>query len=110
MLEAVTFDPWQVEDRRVVDAPHCGRPSALEQIADLSEDSACSDLAYVVFAASKVCTCDSALTFAEEVESSGAATLADHDVFGQFLQRLAHRTNELQLTLQDRVRLDRLGE
>ena len=110
MLEAVTFDPWQVEDRRVVDAPHCGRPSALEQVADLSEDSAGSDLAYVVFAACKVCTCDSALTLAEEVESSGAATLADHDVFGQFLQRLAHRTNELQLTLQDRVRLNRLGE
>lgn len=108
MLEAITFDSWQVENRRVVDAPHCGRPSALEQIAYLSEDSTCSDLTYVVFAASKVCTCDSALTLAEEVKSSGAATLADYDVFGQFLQGLAHRTNELQLTLQDGVRLDRL--
>ena len=110
MLEAVSLDPRQVEDRRVIDAPHCGRPSALEQIADLAKDPTCSDLANIVLAACEVCTRDSALALAEKVEGGGAAALADHDVFGQLLQGLAHRTDELQLTLQNRVRLDRLGE
>lgn len=38
------------------------------------------------------------------------ATLANHDVLWQLLQGLAHRTDELELSLQHGICLDRLGE
>ena len=61
MLEAIAIDSRHVEDGRVVDAPHCGSPATLEQVADLSEDASGVYLVHFVFTPCKVGTSDTAL-------------------------------------------------
>ena len=110
VLEAVAFDPWQVQDWRVVNAPHCGSAAASEKVADLAKDTSSLYFADIVFSTCKVSASDSALAFGQKVEGGGGTPLADHYVFRQLLQWLTHGTNELQLTLKYRVGLDRFTE
>ena len=51
----------------------------------------------------EVCTCDLASTFEYEVEGTGRPTLADYDVFRRFVEGLAHRADQFQLAIQDRI-------
>ena len=61
MLESVTLDTWQVEDRSVVNAPHCGCAPAPQEVGDFTKDAASLDLADIILAAGKVRAGDSAL-------------------------------------------------
>jgi len=110
MLEIVALNSGQIQDGRVVNASDCCRPSALKQVTYLAKDITSLDLADVVLAASEISARDPTHTLGQEVERCGRSSLADDDIFGQLLQRLTHRANESQLTLQDWIRLYWLAE
>lgn len=110
MLEFVAFDPRQVQDLAVVDAPDCGGSPAAQKVGNFAEDTAIFELANVVFAAGEVSARHSTLAFCEEVQRSGLRTLADHDVFGELLQWLTHRSDELKLSLKNWICFERTAD
>ena len=85
MLETVAFDARKVQDRGIIDTPHCGCATASEEVANLAKDSSSLDLTNIVLAPSKVSACDPALAFRQEIEGSCRATLANHDILGKLL-------------------------
>ena len=103
VLEVVAFDPGQVQQAHIVDAPNRSSSPALEKITDFAKNATWLNLAHIILTAGEVSTCDSALAFREEVECCRGASLTDHDVLGQLLQRLTHSTDELHFSLKHRV-------
>lgn len=107
MLETIAFDPREIQDGSVVDTSDCSSSPTFEQIAYFAENATWFDFAYVIFTTGEIGASHPAEALGEEIESSRFASLTYNDIFGRLLQWLAHCSNELQLTFQDLIGLQR---